>query len=40
MQELLNYLNTAKNTLNNYYEIHKNEIFTNKKNLLKITLNG
>ena len=32
MQELLNYLNTAKNTLNNYYEIHKNEIFTNKKN--------
>ena len=32
MQELLNILNNTKNTLNNYYEIHKNENFYDKRN--------
>lgn len=32
MQELLNILNTAKTTLDNYYKIHKNENFYNKRN--------
>ena len=32
MQELLNILNNAKNTLDNYYEIHKNEDFYDKRN--------
>ena len=32
MQELLNILNDTKSTLDNYYEIHKNEDFSNKRN--------
>ena len=32
MQELLDILNTAKTTLNNYYDIHKDEDFSNKRN--------
>ena len=32
MQELLNILNNTKNTLDNYYEIHKNENFYDKRN--------
>lgn len=35
MQELLNILNNAKSTLDNYYEIHKNEDFSNKRNTPK-----
>ena len=32
MQELLNILNTAKTTLDEYYDLHKNENFLNKRN--------
>lgn len=32
MQELLNILNSAKSSLDNYYEIHKFEIFFDKRN--------
>lgn len=35
MQELLDLLNSAKNSLDNYYNIHKNEDFSNKKNTPK-----
>ena len=35
MQELLNILNDTKNTLDNYYEIHKNEDFSDKRNTPK-----
>lgn len=35
MQELLNILNTAKTSLQNYYEIHKNENFLGKRNTPK-----
>lgn len=35
MQELLNILNNAKSTLDNYYEIHKSEDFFNKRNTPK-----
>ena len=35
MQELLDILNTAKTTLDNYYEIHKDEDFSNKRNTPK-----
>lgn len=35
MQELLNILNNAKNSLDNYYEIHKLEDFSNKRNTPK-----
>ena len=35
MQELLNILNNAKSTLDNYYEMHKNENFSNKRNTPK-----
>ena len=35
MQELLNILNTTKHTLDNYYNIHKNEDFSNKRNTPK-----
>ncbi len=35
MQELLNILNTAKNSLDSYYEIHKAENFYNKRNTPK-----
>ena len=35
MQELLNILNDTKSTLDNYYEIHKNEDFSNKRNTPK-----
>ena len=32
MQELLNVLNTTKNTLDKYYDIHKDEDFSSKRN--------
>lgn len=35
MQELFNILNTTKNTLDYYYEIHKKENFNNKRNTPK-----
>ena len=35
MQHLLRALNTSKNTLDKYYEIHKNEDFSNKRNTPK-----
>ena len=35
MHELLNILNTTKCTLDNYYEIHKDEDFSNKRNTPK-----
>lgn len=35
MQELLNILNDTKSTLDNYYEIHKNKDFSNKRNTPK-----
>ena len=35
MQELLNVLNTTKNTLDKYYDIHKDEDFSNKRNTPK-----
>lgn len=35
MQELLNILNNAKNSLDNYYEIHKFENYSNKRNTPK-----
>ena len=35
MQELLNILNTAKTSLQNYYEIQKNENFLGKRNTPK-----
>lgn len=35
MQELLNILNSAKSTLYDYYELHKNEDFSNKRNTPK-----
>ena len=35
MQELLNVLNTTKNTLDEYYDIHKDEDFSNKRNTPK-----
>ena len=35
MQELLEILNTAKDTLDKYYEIHKTEDFSNKRNTPK-----
>lgn len=35
MQELLDILNNTKNTLDNYYEIHKDEDYSNKRNTPK-----
>ncbi len=35
MQELLNILNDTKNTLDKYYEAHKNENFYNRRNTPK-----
>ena len=35
MEELLNVLNNAKDTLDKYYEIHKNEDYSNKRNTPK-----
>ncbi len=35
MQELLNILNTTKCTLDSYYEFHKNDDFSNKRNMPK-----
>lgn len=35
MQELLNVLNATKNTLDKYYDIHKDEDFSNKRNTPK-----
>ena len=35
MQELLNILTDTKSTLDNYYEIHKNEDFSNRRNTPK-----
>lgn len=35
MQELLNILNNTKDSLNDYYEIHKSEDFSNKRNTPK-----
>lgn len=35
MQELLNILNNTKNTLDNYYEVHKDGNFYNRKNTPK-----
>ena len=35
MQELLNILNNTKCTLDSYYELHKNDDFSNKRNTPK-----
>ena len=35
MQELLNILNNAKNSLDSYYEIHKFKDFSNRRNTPK-----
>ena len=35
MQELLDILNNTKNTLDNYYEVHKDEDYSNKRNTPK-----